>query len=244
MTEFNEINVVYEANKILTDENGKALTEEQLQSITECSALICNSLINESLEDYQQHLKDSPFEELMLHKLLLAYRFKQKFPDKKVTFSNTNDFYNLTTDSMGLAVINESFKLSEHAFKGFSKEIKVMFDYCATGLWGDQGSLDLDMVAMSETTKELITKFQRGLDSMRIPYDDDFTQEEEEEADSYMDLGLQGAIALKKDLPDWKIVFYNYGSYYDLPILEWDCSEITVDMKFENIKRNAQVKFV
>ena len=244
MTEFNEINVVYEQRKILTDENGQALTEEQLQSITECSALICHSLLNESLEDYQKHLKDFPFEQLMFHKLVLAYRFKQKFPDKKVTFSNTNNFYNLPTDIMGLAEIDDNFVLSDYTFTGFNKEIKVMFDYCSTGLWGDQGSLDLDMVAMSDTTKDLINKFQRGLDSMRIPYDDDFSEEEEREADSYMDLGLKGVIALKKELPEWKIMFYNYGSYYDLPISEWDCSEITLDMQFENINRNNEVKFV
>lgn len=244
MTEMKEINIVYSKDNILIDENGNSITAKVLESIKECSALISHSLVNESLEDYRQHLEDLPFEQLMFHKLVLAYRFKQNFPDKKVTFSNTNNFYNLPTDSMGLAEVDNNFVLSDYAFTGFSKEIKVMFDYCSTGLWSDQGSLDWDMVAMSDATKDLIKKFQYGLDSMRIPYEDDFSEEEERESDSYMDSGLKGAIALKKELPDWKIMFYNYGSYYDLPIVEWDCSEITLDMQFETIKRNNEVKFV
>lgn len=242
MSEFKEINVVFEKFKILSDENGNTLTGEQLESITECSALTSYAMLHESLECYQQHLKESPFNELMHHKLMLAYRLKQKFPDKKVTFTNTNDFYNIATDSMGLAAIEQNFTLSDYAFQNCNKEVNIMFDYYGTGLWSDHGSTDLDMVAMSDATKNLINQFQSGLNNMRIPYDDDFTQEEEKEAHSYMDLGLQGAIALKKELPDWKVTFYNYGSYYDLPILEWNCSEITLDMDFENIKRNIDVK--
>ena len=94
--------------------------------------------------------------------------------------------------------------------------------------------MSLLTVPCSQYTRDLISQFQSGLNSMRIPYDDDFTPEEELESDNYMKIGLQAAISLKKDLPDWTILFYNYGSYFDLPLDDDNNSEITSDLSFEN----------
>jgi hypothetical protein len=55
--------------------------------------------------------------------------------------------------------------------------------------------------------------------------DDVLTDDEEKEIDYYSQLGLDAAIAIKKELPDWKIEIYNDGQY-DLPFDMWGNSEI------------------
>lgn len=250
------IKVVYERDKVLLDENNDIIFYQMLpEPVRHIFHLGMNG---HDMEYYQEihdsyfakldvtlmnSLKGSPFyqdSEETFHQFRLeaATQLKALLPEFQVLFHNSTAYYDFPVNSEGFSEIPAGFDISSVIlFKG-EKKLKIMFDYEATGIWNFEGKcIPLEWVPCSQTTRDLISQFQHGLNRMRINYEDDYTAEENQESENYMWIGLQAAIALKKELPDWQINFYNYGCYFDLPFNPYNnCSEITSDLVLENIK--------
>lgn len=258
----NTIKVVYERDKVLIDENNEIITYQMLpEQVRSIFHLGMNGL---DMDYYQEvhdsyfakfdaelmnSLKGSPFyqdSEEAFHEFRLeaATQLKALLPNIKILFKNSQAYYDFPVDSDGFSEIPAGFDISSVIlFKG-EKKLKIMFDYEATGVWDFEGKcIPVEWVPCSQMTRDLISQFQRGLNSMRINYDNDYTYEENQESEQYILIGLKSAIALKKELPDWQINFYNYGCYFDLPFNPYNnCSEITPDLVLDNVKRNYFVK--
>lgn len=241
------IKVVYEREHILLDENNQAIDLNSLPHIVKDNFYQIFSFGSPDDFSYYQEIYDSYFSDNYPYSqeesinsfnqwiLITACELKTLLPETKILFKNTNQYYQLPVDENFFSEIPLNFDISTIVLLTGQKKLRVMFDYEATGVWDSQGcSIPVEWVPCSQSTRNLISQFQLGLNRMRIPYDDDFTPEEELESDNYMKIGLQAAISLKKDLPDWTILFYNYGSYFDLPLDDDNNSEITSDLSFEN----------
>lgn len=240
----NTIKVVYNRDKVLLDENNEIITYQMLPSSV-------TRLFNEGMNGYDMEYYQEVYDSYFIKKLaeetyfygdpeityqefrfVTACYLKAELPETKILFKN-NNYYDFPIDNQGFSEIPKDFDISSMILSKGKKELKVMFDYESTGMWDYEGkSIPIDWIPVSQATRNLITQFQKGLNSMRIDYDNDYTKEENEEADSYMLIGLKGAIALKNELPEWNIYFYNYGQYFDLPIMDKghdysNCSEIT-----------------
>lgn len=256
------IKVVYERDRVLLDENNEIITYQMLpEQVKSILHLGMNGLDME----YYQEIHDSYFAKLdtelmnslkgtsfyqnsdkTFHEFRLeaASQLKKLMPEIQVLFDNSKAYYDFPVDSQGFSEIPTDFDISSVILFTGEKKLKIMFDYEATGIWDFEGKcIPLEWVPCSQTTRDLITQFQHGLNCMRINYDNDYTDEENQESEDYMFMGLQAAIALKKELPDWQINFYNYGCYFDLPFNPYNnCSEITSDLVLEKVKRNYLLK--
>lgn len=160
-------------------------------------------------------------------RIITACKLKSIFPEYTILFKNEN-FYNLPLDEEGFSEIPKNFDISTVILFPHEKILKIMFDHEATGVLDyNQGS-----IPVSQSTRDLISQFQNGLNSIPIdydePYDAEFSEDEEKEYESYMKIGMQAAIELKKELPQWTILFHNDSGYFDLPGAEYNFSEIKI----------------
>ena len=217
---------IYNENYLVVDSFYKSLNKEDLN--IENNSLLDMALLNETKEDYLTIFKRFSVNELMQHRLMCAWEFKKSFPQHEIYFYNENNYYDLETNEEGFSLIPNDFDISQHILVKGDRVLRVMFDWAATGVWNNDACIPLEWVPVSEKTKKLIDEFQSGLNKQRIVMDEDdvLTDEEEKEAEYYLQLALDAAIAIKKELPHWKIEIYNDGQY-DLPFNEWGNSEIT-----------------
>ena len=244
------IKVVYERDYILLDANNQVIHLSSLPQIVKDNSYKVFSFDYSTDLKYYQEIYDSYFPKTDFHFnsselsektfnqwiLLTAIELKNLLPETKILFKNNRQYYNLPIDENSFSEMPLNFDVSSVILLNDEKTIKVMFDYEATGVWDCDGvCIPVEWVPCSQSTRDLISQFQSGLNGMRIPYDDDFSPEEELESDSYMKIGIQAALALKKDLPEWTILFHNYGSYFDLPVDEYHNSEIKIDLNIEKL---------
>jgi hypothetical protein len=237
--------VIFGLDRVIEDENGCIIKSEDLILPEKHKYFGSQHYLNE-LENYRDNYQDiiasRELEEIMLDRLQCAVDLKEIYPQSTVVFYNQENFFPLAVDENGFSTIYENFKIADYALSQH-KELRIMFDYGTNGLWDHRGAnIPYDWIPASHTVRDLLTAFAKGLDSMRIPDDVDFTSDEEKEADEYMDLGMQAAILLKNELPDWKITFHNYGQYYLLPLDEYNDSEIIVNMDFPKRKTEVENK--
>lgn len=242
------IKVVYERDHILLNEDNQVVDLNSLPQIVKDNFYKLFSFGSPDDFSHYQEIYDSyysdeyPYSEEQSIKslnewiLTTAVELKTLLPETKILFKNTHQYYQLPVDENSFSEVPLNFDISSVILFTGEKKLRVMFDYEATGVWDSQGcSIPVEWVPCSQYTRDLISQFQSGLNSMRIPYDDDFTPEEELESHNYMKIGIQAALALKKDLPEWNIIFYNYGSYFDLPVDEYHNSEIKLDLNIEQL---------
>lgn len=228
-----KIKVVYNIDTILTDENNQVISYSAGMFPTGMLYEI-NWLMSEcTLEEYQSSYRDMSLRQIMKTRLDIADELKRVYPEAEISFYNPDSYYPMPVDEQGFSVIPQGFSISQYILAD-TKMVRVMFDYCASGIWDSDGSsVPLEWLPVSEATRELIDRFQRGLDT--LPSHEKGTPEEERFADQCMGLGFLGACNIKKELPEWKVNFYNYGSYYDLPVDEYNDSEITWEVTKLNL---------
>lgn len=248
------IKVVYTRESVLLDENNQTITYDMLPEHTR---KIFNQGMNGHEMDFYQVIYDSYFppddddSDLTLNTsfnenpekvyleycLVTASSLKKCLPNTTILFRNDNNYYHLPLDIEGFSEIPENFDISSVVLFPEKKRLKIMFDHESTGLWNYEGkSIPLEYVPVSDTTRNLITSFQQGLNSMEIPYDRDYTWDEEKQYAGHMVTGLIAAMALKTELPDWQILLYNADCYFALPLNPYNnCSEIMSDLRLDDV---------
>lgn len=233
------IKVVFERDYILIDENNQPMPFSTLSKSIQDLVYSFFYIGTINHEDYYQQIYDSyspsnsedlSFFQKTFHqwRLTTACDLKSLLPEYTILFKNES-FYNLFVDEEGFSEIPNDFDISTVILFPHEKTLKIMFDYEATGVWdSEQQSIPVSWLPVSQSTRDLISQFQNSLNDMRIPYDDEFTEEEQKEYESYMKIGMQAAIELKKELPQWTILFHNYDMFFDLPVDEYNYSEIKI----------------
>lgn len=90
------------------------------------------------------------------------------------------------------------------------KYLRVMADYCSTGLWDKSGcNVDPEDYPLSEATKKLLDEWQQLYEE-----NDDWKEPEQRKTPpfdipSFAKQGLEVAKAVKRDLPDYTIVYFD-----------------------------------
>lgn len=248
------IKVVYTREAILLDENNHIITYDMLPE--NVKKLFTEGMNGHEMDFYlavydsyfpiedddsditiDTSFHENPEKVYLEHCLVTACRLKELLPLTKILFRNDNGYYNLPVDNKGFSEIPEDFDISSVILFSGKKRLKVMFDHEATGVWDYEGkSIPLEFVPVSDTTRNLIIRFQKGLNNMDIPYNRDYTFEEEKQFAEHMVTGLVAAMALKAELPDWQILLYNYNCYFALPLNPYNnCSEIMSDLRLDDV---------
>ena len=84
--------------------------------------------------------------------------------------------------------------------------VRVMCDYCAEGLWDDEGApLSPDVLPLSDGLKRQILSWQ-----------DDFERLSDDTETEFQDFcvkGLQIATRIKGELPDWTVIYHDPRRY-------------------------------
>lgn len=253
----NTIKVVFERDRVLLDENNEVITYQMLPENTQ---RLFHSGMNGYNMDYYNEIFDSYYDHSYYESgaegdkmfqewcLISANDLKKQLPETTVLFRNTNKYYDLPTNEESFSEIQNHFDISTVILNKERKYLKVMFDWEATGVWGDYGDIELDWIPVRQETRNLIAKFQKGMDSMDIDYDSTYTQAQKEQKAAYILMSLQAAIELKEQLPDWTIFIDNGTQYFDLPLVNSDpyalyCSEIQPGLKLEDVKIHENVDF-
>lgn len=221
-----DIFFIYNEDFLIVDDNYNSIDKERMVELLEDNWFMDYALLNENKKDYLTILNRFSFDKVMQHRLAVAYEFKKLLPQMNVYFYNEENYYDIDVNEEGFSLIENGFDISKHILNE-DKYLRIMFDWESTGVWNDGACIPLEWVPVSESTKNLVKEFQNGLNKQRIIMDEDdvLTDDEEKEIDYYSQLGLDAAIAIKKELPDWKIEIYNDGQY-DLPFDMWGNSEI------------------
>lgn len=102
--------------------------------------------------------------------------------------------------------------LEENHKKNFAdqKYVRVMCDYCATGIWAKNGgSEEVDNLPVNA---EVIAR----LDKWQAVYDlqDCFIEQTSKWDLDFMQEGLSIACEIKRQLPDWTVMFYNENNHF------------------------------
>lgn len=248
------IKVVYTREAVLLDENNQTITYDMLPE--NAKKFFVEGMNGYEMDFYQEiydsyfppddddsdltlgtHFHENPEQVYLTWCLITASRLKEVMPDTKILFRNDNGYYKLPVDNNGFSEIPEDFDISSVILFSGKKRLKVMFDHEATGVWDYEGkSIPVEYVPVSETARNLITRFQKGLNSMEIPYGRQYSWEEEKQYAEHMITGLVAAMALKAELPDWQILLYNQGCYFALPLNPYNnCSEIMSDLRLDDV---------
>lgn len=253
----NTIKVVFERDSVLLDSNNEVIT---YQMLPENVRKFFHQGMNGYAMDFYQEMFDSYYNnsyyeggaegDKMFQEwcLVIANTLKKDLPTTQLLFRNTNKYYDLPTNEEGFSEIPNDFDISTVILNKERKYLKVMFDWEATGVWGDYGAIELDWIPVRQETRDLITKFQKGMNSMDMDDDNTYTLAQKEQKAAYMLMSLQAAIELKEQLPQWTILLDNGGQYFDLPLVNNDpyalyCSEIPLGLKFEDVTINENVDF-
>ena len=105
-----------------------------------------------------------------------------------------------------ICVNGHSFPSSD--FRPNNKFLKVMADYSSTGLWDQDGiNVSLDNYNLSESTRLALDLWVNWYEE-----NDDWKSESERKGFGlikFSELGLRVAQAIKKDLPDFEIVYFD-----------------------------------
>ena len=89
------------------------------------------------------------------------------------------------------------------------KYLKVMADYCSTGLWNEEGfNVEISNHHLSLKSRTLLEAWCNLYET-----NDDYLPEEEQSGSfdmgSFCKKGFLVASLIKRDLPDYKIVYFN-----------------------------------
>lgn len=133
------------------------------------------------------------------------------------------------------------------------KYIKVMFDYCSSGVWLKSGSnAEVEDFPLSVELQEKITRWVRNYDTaasyhmdLDIKYPDKDKMPDnvcvameklKDACEHYFIKSVEIAIEIKKELPDWTVVIFNEYDNLGLPFSTDDyTSEITADYQLPDL---------
>lgn len=110
-----------------------------------------------------------------------------------------------------------------------SKWVRIMPDWCSSGIWDKNGAnCDESELPVTSELIERIKAWQLRFDKQDIYLEP--TVESEEEAENIAVENLLIAIEVAKQLPDWTVVVHNGGTF-DLEQDQYRNSVITADME-------------
>ena len=85
--------------------------------------------------------------------------------------------------------------------------VRVMTDYCASPVWNRDGlNADLGDLPVSRETADALTAWEDWFDCR--PSDDPIPN-----AEAFVDVGRRLACTVKRELPDWTVVYHDTSLY-------------------------------
>ena len=92
------------------------------------------------------------------------------------------------------------------------KYLKLMADYCSSGLWDECGSnLEMDDLPIHFWLKRMINDWQAEYDCLAFSTDESVPFGPNFDIESFSKRGYALAVKLKQNLPDWEIEYCREG---------------------------------
>lgn len=89
------------------------------------------------------------------------------------------------------------------------KYVKLMADYCSSGVWDENGTnVDIDTIPMHYWLKSLIEQWQAW-------YDREGMEEDKFDVKAFTKQGFALAMKLKQNLPDWEVWYFSEEEAWD-----------------------------
>lgn len=103
------------------------------------------------------------------------------------------------------------------------KWVRVMADYCSEALWAKDGAgVGPDELPVTDDLKERLAAWQHRFDDECEDYLPECQRTTTFDAVSFSKEGLAIALAIKEQLPDWTVIYFDEARSNNVPALDYE----------------------